>query len=111
MKNPNVDQIRWINRSMELRRRLKRKLKTLMGNQTQEVFARKINISQASLNRVLKTNQDVGIDMIEQICKYTGSTVEDLLGGPEVLETHTSNTDPISEVDAGLPRLNEFSNP
>lgn len=96
---------------MELRRRLKRKLKTLMGNQTQQIFARKIGIGQGSLNRLLKGNQDAGIDLIEQICKYTGSTVEDLLGGPEVLETNTSNTDPISEVDAGLPRLNEFSNP
>jgi transcriptional regulator with XRE-family HTH domain len=91
----------------ELRRRLKRKLKTLMGNQTQQMFARKIGIGQGSLNRLLKGNQDAGIDLIEQICKYTGSTVEDLLGGPDEID---SNTDPVSKVDEGLPTLVESPN-
>lgn len=72
---------------MELRRRLKRKLKALMNDQTQEVFAQRIGISQASLNRALKGEQDIGIDMIEKICKFTSTSVEDLLGADKQMGT------------------------
>lgn len=68
---------------MQLRRRLKYKLRRLMGNDTQDVFARKIGVGQGSLNRILKGKQDVGIDLIEKICKFTGIRVEDLLGSSD----------------------------
>lgn len=63
-----------------LRRRLKSKLKSLMGDQTQEVFSAKIGIGQGSLNRILKGNQDVGLDMLETISHYSGLSVEMLIG-------------------------------
>ena len=88
---------------MELRRRLKKKLKLLMGNQTQEVFARKIGIGQASLNRILKGDQDVGIDMIEQICKFMGTSVEELIGGTVMPESNPIADEGLRESENQIP--------
>ena len=54
---------------MELNRRLRKNLKKLMGSQTQQIFARRIGIGQASLSRILKGDQDVSLNMIDGICK------------------------------------------
>lgn len=40
-----------------------------MGSQTQQIFARRVGIGQASLSRILKGDQDVSLNMIENICK------------------------------------------
>jgi transcriptional regulator with XRE-family HTH domain len=101
-----------------LRRRLKSKLKSLMGDQTQEVFSAKIGIGQGSLNRILKGNQDVGLDMLERISHYSGLSIELLIGnsitdiekeGPaisELKETIQSENKPIAGItlDPTLPQ-------
>lgn len=65
---------------MELKRRMKKKLKALMGNQTQEVFAGKIGVTQTTLNRLLKGDHNIGINTLEKICKFSGLKIEELLG-------------------------------
>ncbi len=64
---------------MKYRRRLARRLQQLKGRQTQSVFAKRIGIGQASLNRILNKKQDVSIDMLETMCTFLEIDICELL--------------------------------
>ena len=82
-----------------------------MNDQTQEVFARRIGISQASLNWALKGEQDIGIDMIEKICKFTSTSVEDLLGDDKQIGTsENENTVQVSPIIPNAEQMKESKN-
>lgn len=52
-----------------LRNQLAKKIKSLRGEMTQREFARKIGISKSTLHRIEMAEQNLGIDVVEQICK------------------------------------------
>ena len=64
---------------MDLSKRLARNIRTLRGDKTQEAFARKLGISQATLARMESGAQNTTIKTLGQICKALKCKVSDLL--------------------------------
>jgi transcriptional regulator with XRE-family HTH domain len=58
---------------------LARNLKKIKGNDTQAVFAKRLGIGQASLNRILNREQGISLDMLEQICDRLKIDIKDVL--------------------------------
>ncbi len=54
---------------MDLVDNLARNIRALRGNKTQDVFARKLGISQATLARLESGAQNTTIKTLQQICK------------------------------------------
>ena len=63
---------------MNLEKRLSENLKKRRGNLTQEVFARKLGISRATLTRLENCSQNTTIKTLEQISKSLKCDVGDL---------------------------------
>ena len=64
--------------AMNLEKRLSENLKKRRGNLTQEVFARKLGISRATLTRLENCSQNTTIKTLEQISKSLKCDVGDL---------------------------------
>ncbi|MGE4035950.1 MAG: helix-turn-helix domain-containing protein [Parvularculaceae bacterium] len=64
---------------MSFRRYLARNLRDRRGSRTQESFARKLNIDQASVHRIEIAEQNVTIDMLQKICIALKCNAADLL--------------------------------
>ena len=65
--------------AMKLRKRLAKRLKLLQGETTQAEFSRRIGIGQASLNRILRSEQSVSLDLLETICNSLRLDIVDRL--------------------------------
>jgi len=65
--------------AMKLRKRLAKRLKLLQGEATQAEFSRRIGIGQASLNRILRSEQSVSLDLLETICNSLRIDIVELL--------------------------------
>lgn len=63
---------------MTLPERLARNLRTRRGNLSQEVFARKLGISRATLTRLESAAQNTTIKTLEQIAKALKCDIGDL---------------------------------
>ena len=63
---------------MTLEQKLAKNLKALRGNQTQAVFARKLGISRATLNRLESASQNTTLKTLDQITKSLKCDVGDL---------------------------------
>lgn len=63
---------------MKLRKRLARNIRRLQGRQSQSVFAKRIGIGQASLNRILNKKPGVSLEMLETICGFLDIEVFEL---------------------------------
>lgn len=62
----------------EYRKRLSKSLKILKEHETEREFAKKIGISQASLNKLINATQAASIDTIESVCKRLKIDITDL---------------------------------
>jgi len=62
----------------QLRRQLAEFLKRKRGDQTFQQFARKLGLSDSSLQRIEMMEQNVTIDTIEHIVKRLGCRVSDI---------------------------------
>jgi len=65
---------------MKLPERLARNLRTRRGDLSQEVFARKLGISRATLTRLESAAQNTTIKTLEQIAKALKCDIGDLFG-------------------------------
>ncbi len=54
---------------MDLANSLSKNIRALRGNKTQDAFARKLGISQATLARLESSGQNTTIKTLQQICK------------------------------------------
>jgi len=63
---------------MTLSEKLAKNLRTRRGEQTQEVFARKLGISRATLNRLESASQNTTLKTLNQITKGLRCDVGDL---------------------------------
>jgi transcriptional regulator with XRE-family HTH domain len=63
---------------MNLSERLAKNLKARRGNQTQEVFARKLGISRATLNRLESASQNTTLKTLGQIVKRLGCDIDEI---------------------------------
>ena len=54
-------------------------IRELRGAQSQEVFARRLAVSQSTLARIESEQQNVTIDMLESICKRLKCKLSDLI--------------------------------
>lgn len=63
---------------MDLSKALAQNLKTRRGKLTQEVFARKLRISRATLTRLENASQNTTVATLEQIAKALRCKVGDL---------------------------------
>ena len=63
---------------MDLADRLARNIRALRGDRTQEAFARKLGISQATLARLERGGQNTTINTLQQITKALRCDVCDL---------------------------------
>lgn len=63
---------------MALEKRLSENLKTRRGKQTQEIFAKKLGISRATLTRLENCSQNTTIKTLEQIAKSLKCDIGDL---------------------------------
>lgn len=61
------------------RTKLATSLRELRGAQSQEVFARRLAISQSTLARIESEQQNVTIDMLESICKRLKCKLSNLI--------------------------------
>ncbi len=64
----------------QLRQRLAQELKRRRGEMSYRDFAQQLGISKTSLYRIEMGEQNVGVDMIEQLCWRLHCKVSDLLG-------------------------------
>jgi len=69
--------------NMDLPECLAYNLRALRGDRTQEAFARKLGISQATLARLESAAQNTTIKTLRQIAKALRCDVHDLLKQPE----------------------------
>ena len=63
----------------KLSKNLAKNLRRLRGDSSQNQFAKRLGISQASLNRLELSSQNVTITTIERLCFKLDCTVSDLL--------------------------------
>ena len=63
---------------MNLADKLAKNLRKRRGDQTQEVFARKLGISRATLNRLESASQNTTLNTLNQITKSLRCNVGDL---------------------------------
>ena len=63
----------------QLRQRLAAELKRRRGDKSYRDFAQQLGISKTSLYRIEMGEQNVGVDMIEQLCWRLHCKVSDLL--------------------------------
>ena len=61
-----------------LRKRLAQHLRRLRGTTPQRDFARRLGISKSSLHRMEMNQQNVGLDMLEQLCQRLKCDLADL---------------------------------
>ena len=66
---------------MDLVDNLARNLRTLRGDKTQDVFARKLGISQATLARLESGAQNTTVKTLQQICKALRCNIGELFRG------------------------------
>ena len=66
---------------MDLVENLARNLRALRGDKTQDAFARKLGISQATLARLESGAQNTTIKTLQQICKALRCNIGELFGG------------------------------
>lgn len=64
--------------TMNLSAKLARNLRVRRGQQTQEVFARKLDISRATLTRLESASQNTTLQTLDQITKSLRCDVADL---------------------------------
>jgi DNA-binding XRE family transcriptional regulator len=64
--------------TMNLSERLAKNLNARRGQQTQEVFAHKLDISRATLNRLESASQNTTLKTLGQIVKSLGCDIGDL---------------------------------
>jgi DNA-binding Xre family transcriptional regulator len=62
----------------DYRERLAYYLRTLRGNEGQIAFARRLGISQSTLQRLEMAEQNVGLDTLETICARLHCEIGDL---------------------------------
>jgi transcriptional regulator with XRE-family HTH domain len=67
---------------MVLGKRLSENLKSRRGKQTQQVFAKKLGISRATLTRLENCSQNTTIKTLEQITKALRCDIGDLFKKP-----------------------------
>ena len=66
---------------MDLVENLARNLRALRGNKTQDAFARKLGISQATLARLESGAQNTTVKTLQQICKALRCNIGELFRG------------------------------
>ena len=66
---------------MDLVENLARNLRALRGDKTQDAFARKLGISQATLARLESGAQNTTVKTLQQICKALRCNVGELFRG------------------------------
>ena len=66
---------------MDLVENLARNLRALRGDKTQDAFARKLGISQATLARLESGAQNTTIKTLQQICKALRCNIGELFRG------------------------------
>jgi DNA-binding Xre family transcriptional regulator len=62
----------------QLRQRLAQELRRRRGATTHRDFARQLGISKSSLHRIEMGEQNVGLDLLEQLCRRLHCTIGDL---------------------------------
>ena len=60
--------------------KLARKIKTLRGEQTQREFARKLGVSQTTLNHIEQGKENVTLKTIQKVCTRLNCTIGWLFG-------------------------------
>lgn len=63
----------------KFRKTLADNIRTLRGEMTQTAFARKVDVDQATINRIEQGLQNVTIDTLERLCKKLKCSAGDLL--------------------------------
>lgn len=66
----------------DLAEQLARRLRELRGDLTQEAFARRLGINQATLNRLELQKQNVTLATLQKICDRLNCTICGLFNGP-----------------------------
>ena len=62
----------------QLRQKLAREIRRRRGDATHRDFARQLGISKSSLHRIEMGEQNVGLDLLEHLCRRLHCTLTDL---------------------------------
>ena len=65
--------------SEKILKRIAQKFKELRGNESQLQFAKKIGISQSSLNRIENKDQNISLYVLERVAEKLKIDIKDLL--------------------------------
>lgn len=64
---------------LSARRRLKKNLKRLIGDRPETEFAKRVGLSQSTLNRIMRLEQNVTIDTLDNLARALCLDLMDLL--------------------------------
>lgn len=86
-----------------LAKNLARTLRQLRGDQTQRVFARRLGLDQATLNRMEQSRENITLRTIQKMCDHLRCTAGRLLDAEEKIDKSTGRkaTGSIKREDAG----------